>query len=187
MDKWLPDPSIRVTHRRQSSASVDALWQAAQDVKLRDTQMLGRLVRWRIPGTPRDIGFDALFRRQPFLVLDEGEHFLLSGLVGRIWTLRRDYPELSDADEYREWSKRGTARVLFASWVESAGATGAALCSEARVEAFGTQGRVGLTTVRPLVRGASHLIGSDGMAAAVRFAEQGRPSEPRRRRRSAAR
>ena len=47
-----------------------------------------------------------------------------------------------------------------------------ALCSEVRVEAFGRQGRIGLATVRPLVRGFQQLIGSDGIAAAVRRAER---------------
>ena len=51
------------------------------------------------------------------MVLEEGEDGLVSGLVGRIWTLRRDYPQLSDAEEFQHWSQRGTARVLFANWV----------------------------------------------------------------------
>ena len=48
-----------------------------------------RLVRWRIPGIPGDISFDELFRRPPFLLLEEHETSLMSGIVGRIWTLRR--------------------------------------------------------------------------------------------------
>jgi hypothetical protein len=95
--------------------------------------MLGRLVRWRIPGTPADISFDEMFRRPPFLVLDEQpEQALISGLVGRIWTLRRDYPQLTDPEEFRRWSTPGTARVLFANWIEDG-----ALVSETRVEGFG--------------------------------------------------
>jgi hypothetical protein len=140
--------------------------------------MLGRLVRLRIPGLSAGIAFDEMFRRAPFIVLDEGEHFLLSGIVGRIWTLRRDYPALSGPDAFRDYSTRGTVRVLFASWAQdeapgSRGQARAALCSEVRVEAFGTQGRLGLATVRPLVRGFQQLIGSDAITAAVRRAERG--------------
>jgi hypothetical protein len=138
--------------------------------------MLGRLVRWRIPGLGADIAFDEMFRSAPFVVLDEGEQHLLSGIVGRIWTLRRDYPVLPGPGAFREYRTRGTVRVLFATWAQdehsASGRTRGALCSEVRVEAFGPQGRIGLATVRPLVRGFQQLIGSDGITAAVRRAER---------------
>jgi hypothetical protein len=139
--------------------------------------MLGRLVRWRIPGTPADITFDAMFRAAPFIVLDEGDQHLISGIVGRIWTLRRDYPRLEDAEAFHDYDARGTVRVVFATWAHDDG-DGAALCSEVRVQAFGRQGRLGLATVRPLVRGFHHLIGSDGIAAAVSRAEHAERSAP---------
>ncbi len=47
------------------------------------------------------------------------------------------------------------------------------LRSEARVDAFGMQGRLGVRAVRPLVRAFGHLVGSEGIAAAVRLAERG--------------
>ena len=144
---------------------------AAKRVRLADTGRLGRLVRWRIPGLARDQGFDALFRESPFIVLQAGERALVSGLVGRIWTLRRDYPELTGADEFRGWSRRGTARVLFANWVATSGDGRAELCSEARVQAFGVQGRMGLAAVRPLVGRFQGLVGSEGLDAAVKLAE----------------
>jgi hypothetical protein len=172
LDQWLPDPTLRVKHRRESTAPADRLWVAASSVAVGDTGLLGRMVRWRIPGLERGITFDALFREPPFTVLDENQHSLVSGLVGRIWTLRRDYPELSSPEEFRDWSKRGTARVVFANWVEEA-PEGAVLASEARVQAVGSQGRIGVAAVRPLVRGFHNLMGSEGIAAAVRRAEQG--------------
>jgi hypothetical protein len=172
LDQWLADPTLRVKHRRESTASADRLWAAASSVAVGDTGLLGRMVRWRIPGLERGITFDALFREPPFTVLDENQHSLVSGLVGRIWTLRRDYPELSSPEEFRDWSKRGTARVVFANWVEEA-PEGAVLASEARVQAVGSQGRIGVAAVRPLVRGFHNLMGSEGIAAAVRRAEQG--------------
>jgi hypothetical protein len=136
--------------------------------------MLGRLVRWRIPGTPADVSFDEMFRRPPFMVLDEhAEEALISGLVGRIWTLRRDYPELSDPEEFRRWEQPGTARVVFANWMEDTDG-GTALVSETRVQGFGAQGRLGVRAVGPLIRAFQHLVGSDGIEAAVRLAEQSR-------------
>ncbi len=173
LDKWLPNPALRVTHRRESSASAEDLWQAARATRLSDTALLGRLVRWRIPGLGREVGFDELFRQPPFMVLEEAEHMLVSGLVGRIWTVRRDYPQLGSAEEFRSWSRGGTARVVIANWVQPSGGDRWALAAEARVQPIGARGRVGVGAVRPVVRTFEHLVGSDGINAAVRRAERG--------------
>ena len=172
LDHWLPSPTLRVSHRRQSSVTPDELWAAACSVSLHDSGLLGRMVRWRIPGLAHDLSFDHLFRRDPFLVLiGNQKHALLSGLVGRIWTLRRDYPQLSDPEQFRDWSQHGTARVLFANWVEPLAGGGAVLHSETRVHALGTQARIGLGTLRPVVRAFQQLIATDGIEEAVRRAE----------------
>lgn len=170
LDGWLPEPTIRVSHFRRSSADPEALWRAARSVRVRETGLLGRLVQWRIPGTAADLSFDEFFRRTPFCVLEEGELTLVSGIVGRIWTLRRDYPKLASPAEFRSFDTPGTARVVFAMWVAADGA-GARLSAEVRVASVGTQGSLGLTAVRPLVAGFHSLIGSDGLGAAVRKAE----------------
>lgn len=172
LDTWLPETTMRVSHRREAHVSSEALWRAASEVPLTEAGRLGRLIRWRIPGLSPSVTFDALFRQPPFIVLDEGDQCLVSGLVGRIWTLRRDYPQLHSPEEFRDWSKRGTARVVFANWVQD-NEDGAALISEARVEGMGAQGRMGVAAVRPLVRAFQNLVGSEGIAAAVRRAERG--------------
>ena len=137
--------------------------------------MLGPLIRWRIPGTRGDISFAELFQSPPFIVLDSGrDHALVSGLVGRIWTLRRDYPHLADPEEFSAWRNRGTARVVFANWIEPVVDGRCALVSETRVEGFGSQGRLGIAAVRPIVSTFHHLVGSEGIAAAIRLAERER-------------
>jgi hypothetical protein len=171
LDNWLPKATLRVEHRRESTAPADALWEAAKRVRIRDTARLGRLVRWRIPGLENDVTFDSLFREPPFIVLAEGEQCLVSGMVGRIWTLRRDYPRLGSPQEFEHWSERGTARVVFGNWVEPGSDGHGALASEARVQAMGAQGRVGVAAVRPIVRAFQNLVGSEGITAAVRRAE----------------
>ena len=96
--------------------------------------MLGRLIQWRIPGVRPGISYDELFHSPPFTVLQEGEHSLIAGIVGRIWTLRRDYPTLRAPEEFLRWATPGTARVLFANWVEP-GEGGRALRGETRAGA----------------------------------------------------
>jgi hypothetical protein len=170
---------MRVAHRRDSNAKPDRLWEAARAVRVSDAGMLGRLVRWRIPGVPAGITFDRMFREPPFIVLEEdSDGTLVAGLVGRIWTLRRDYPALGDREEFRGWDAPGTARVVFANWVEPTDFGGGALCSETRVQAIGRQGQVGVALVRPLVSAFHHLIGSEGIAEAVRRAEALPPEPP---------
>jgi hypothetical protein len=173
LDAWLPEPALTVSHARHSAAPAQSTWRAAREVSLADTRLLGRLVRWRIPGVPADATFEGVLRSPPFAVLEEAELALLSGVVGRIWTLRRDYPELADPEEFRRWRRAGTARVLFANWVQDGEGNGSVLRSETRVQAFGRQGRLGLAGVRPLIRGFNHLIATDAMAVALRRAEAG--------------
>lgn len=173
LDDWLPRPQVRTRHRRAASAAPGALWDAASHVRLDEAGTLGRVVRWRIPGLPPQRTFRAMFAQEPFTVLAEGERWSVSGLVGRIWTLRRDYPKLHDSNEYGSWDVSGTAKVLFGHWIEPVTADRVALCSEVRVRAIGAQGRLGVAAVRPLVSTFQHLVGSEGIAAAVRQAEQG--------------
>jgi hypothetical protein len=173
LDQWLPDPGLQVAHRREARAPAEQLWESAKRLRVGETAMLGRLIRWRIPGITAEVSFDELFQNPPFILLDgDVEDAMVSGLVGRIWTLRRDYPRLSGPEEFRAWSQRGTARVLFANWIEAGGDGRSALVSETRVEAVGTQGRIGVAAVRPLVRSFHNLVGSDGIEAAVRRAER---------------
>jgi hypothetical protein len=171
LDRWIESPILRVRHERSARVPSERLWEAALSVRLRDTGLLGRLVRWRIPGTEPELEYDRLFRSPPFTVLEERPGLLVSGLVGRIWTPQRDYPLLEDPDAFRDWRRRGTARVLIATWAAADGAGGGRLVSESRVDAFGPQGRLGLAAVRPLVAGFHGLVASDGIAAAVRLAE----------------
>ena len=172
LDRWLSDPSLRVRHRRTGAVDPERLWRAAQGIQLSDTRVMGRLVRWRIPGIPREASFDQLFRNYPFLVLEELELGLVTGLVGKIWTLRRDYPALADPEEFRGWSRRGTVRVLFANWVEPSGDGGAAMISETRVEALGTEGRIGLAAVRPFVAASQQLVATEALEAALERAQR---------------
>jgi hypothetical protein len=166
LDAWLPDPDIRSRHRRAAPGASDAeLWQAAEGVRIGETRALGRLVRWRIPGTQAQTTYRDLFRSPPFLELEEGPTWSVSGLAGRIWTLERDYPRLTSPDEFRDWDARGTARVLFAHWVEDG-----ALHSESRVQATSAGAGVRLRALWAVVGRFERLIGGEALALAARRA-----------------
>ncbi len=171
LDDWLPDPAVRVAHRRAARAAPQALWEAAAQVRLDDTRVLGQLVRWRIPGLAADLRYVDLLRNEPFVVLERTERTLLSGLCGRIWTLRRDYPTLDGPEAFRAFDQPGTVRVLYASWVTET-ETGATLAAEVRVSPTDARGRLGLTAVRPLIGAFQGLIASEALTAAVRTAER---------------
>jgi hypothetical protein len=170
LDDWMPRPTVRVAHHRDSVAPADRLWHEASMLELDDCAALGRLVRWRIPGLGPGLTFDRMLREPPFVLLHESSHRVLSGLAGRIWTLRRDYPDLSGPDAYRAWQTSGTARVLFCVWVDSA-ASGSRLSVEVRVQALGIKGRVGVTALGPLIHSCEHLLSAEALRAAAHRAE----------------
>jgi hypothetical protein len=171
LDRWLPDATVRTEHRRTAAAAPDALWRAAQEIRIADTRTLGRLVRWRIPGTPARRRYDQLFRGYPFTVLDQGERHLVSGLCGRIWTVDRDYPRLAGPDEFTAWDQPCTVRVLFAHWVTPAGDGRAQLSSEARVEAVDRQASVRLKALWTVIGRFEPLVGAEPLKLAARRAE----------------
>ena len=171
LSRWLSDPVLRSVHRREAPARPAALWSAAGTVTLSDCRVLGRLVRWRIPGLPADLSYRELFRADPFVLLEETGSSSVSGLCGRIWTLRRDYPHLDAPDAFVDWDAPGTVRVLFAHWVEPAGEDRAALVSQVHIAAIDSAARRGLRLVRPLISAFERLIDSEPLAIAAQRAE----------------
>jgi hypothetical protein len=172
LDDWLPKPAVRTRHRREAAADPASLWDAASTVRLDETRALGRVVRWRIPGVAADQTYRAMFAREPFTVLAEGEHWSVSGLVGRIWTMRRDYPPLSGAEEFASWDRAGTARVLFAHCVEPAGERRSALVSEGRAVPIGGGAALRLRGLWTVMAPFERLIGGEALALAARRAER---------------
>jgi hypothetical protein len=175
LDRWLPEPAIRTHHRRASFADPTRLWHAARTLRLSDAQLLGRLIRWRIPGTGADQSFDQLFRTYPFTVLEEDEGLLISGLCGRIWTLARDYPNLAGPQGFRDWDTSGTVRVLFAHWVERGEGDEFELVYEARVQPVDPRAERRLRVLWALVGPFEARAGTEALKAAVRRAENSGP------------
>jgi hypothetical protein len=175
LDRWLPEPAIRTRHRRASLVDPTRLWSAALTLGLSDTPLLGRLIRWRIPGTSADQSFDELFRTYTFIVLEEDEGLLISGMCGRIWTVARDYPDLAGPEAFRDWDRSGTVRVLFAHWVEPGEDDALELVSEARVQPVDPRAHRRLRLLWALVGPFEGLVGTEALKAAVRRAENAAP------------
>jgi hypothetical protein len=171
LDAWLPGAAVRTHHRRTAAAAPDALWRAAMQVRLAETRTLGRLVRWRIPGTPPRQTYERLFRTYPFTVLEEGERHLVSGLCGRIWTLQRDYPPLAGPDEFRAWDQPGTVRVIFAHWVVESGDGQVELCSEARVGPVDRASALRLRALWAVIGRFEPLVAAEPLSLAASRAE----------------
>jgi hypothetical protein len=188
LDRWLPRPAIRTYHRCASTVGADELWQAALGLRLSDTRALGRLVRWRIPGTAEDQSFGELLRAYPFTILEEDENLLVSGLCGRIWTLARDYPTLAGAAAFRDWHEPGTVRVALAHWTAPCSDGRAEVASEARVQPVDLAAARRLRMLWRVVGPFDRLVGAEALTTAVRRAEgnHARQTAPRTRGRRGA-
>jgi hypothetical protein len=169
LDAWIDDPLVRTHHRRQSGASAQALWSAAGAVRLRECRVLGRLIRARIPGLTADMTFDELFHGDPFTVLEAGPTHLLSGLCGRIWTVRGDFTVLDDPREFPTWHVPGNARVLFASWAAPT-AGGSELVSEVRVAAVDRRASAYVRGMGPFIAAFQSLVAKEPLTIAARRA-----------------
>jgi hypothetical protein len=170
LDRWLGPPARRSSYERTARVGADALWQAAIGVRLRDCRLLGRLVRVRLGIADGSLTFAELFRTPPFLALEDGPRCELSGVCGRIWTPRAELATLADPGEFVGWDEPGTARVLFAHWVESR-EDGAVLRSEVRVSAVDRRAAFFLRALEPFIFAFQGLIGAEPLALAVRRAE----------------
>lgn len=177
LDHWLPQAAIRTDHRCTSTVNADDLWHAALGLRLSDTRTLGRLVRWRIPGTAADQSFGELLRAYPFTVLEEDRNLLISGLCGRIWTFARDYPALAGPAGFRDWREAGTVRVAFAHWTSPSADGRAELASEARVQPVDRAAAVRLRVLWRVVGPFDRFVGPEALTTAVRRAEANRARE----------
>jgi len=171
LDRWLSEAVVATSHRRESTASVATLWQAAACVRLRDSRLLGRLVGLKIANVEPHTTFATMFRSPPFVLLEEGEAFALSGLCGRIWAVRGDVGKLTSPEDFRDWREPGTARVLFAHWAQ-ARERGSTLHSEVRVATVDRRATLYMRALEPFIAAFQGLVGREALALAVRRAER---------------
>jgi hypothetical protein len=112
LDTWLPDYHVCSRQRRVSRASPAALWDAAAHTRIRDTRMLRPLIGARLGpnAPPADTTFRELFRTGIFTLLEEGDHYSISGIAGCLWLPRGEYARFESAADYKEYEPPGRAK-----------------------------------------------------------------------------
>lgn len=171
---WLPGHHARLCQARASTATPDELWAAAQTVQLRDAPRLNRLIRWRLGkhAPAPEVTFEEFFRTGIFMLLEEGERLYISGVAGRIWTPSGDYAQLETAGEYREYTRRGSAKVVLKTEVREH-ERGSEIVNEAWIWCADRRTLLVFKPFWQVVRPFARFIYTEGLAAAVRRAEQG--------------
>jgi hypothetical protein len=170
LDRWLEDPQVRTRHSREARAGVEGLWREAMGVALGDCRLLGRVVSRRLGIEDPSMTFAELFGAAPFVLLEQGPGWTLSGLCGRIWSVRGELGRVDGPDAFHGWDEAGTVRVLFAHWAAPR-ASGATLHSEVRVSPVDRRAALRLTALEPFIAAFQSLIGREALALAVRRAE----------------
>jgi hypothetical protein len=112
LDSWLPDYHVRAVQRRRSRAGADELWDAAEHTRIRDTRMLRPLIGARLGphAPPADATFRELFRTGIFTLLEEGDHYSISGVAGCLWAPRGEYARFESAADYKQYEQAGRAK-----------------------------------------------------------------------------
>jgi hypothetical protein len=172
LDAWLPDPHARTRHSRSSPAPPERLWAAAEGVRVRDTVTLRPLIMLRFGGDSPSVNttFRELFRRPPFVLLDEGDRWSASGVAGRLWARRGGLARLEGPEEYRAWELPGTARVAVLNSVRARPDGGSEIVTETRVRCVDRRALLRFRPYWAVVGPFSRFIRIDLLAAAVRRA-----------------
>jgi hypothetical protein len=112
LDSWLPDYQVRSLQRRACRADADRLWSAAAQTQIRDTRVLRPLIGARLGphAPPAQTTFRELFRSGIFTLLEEGDHYSISGIAGCLWSPRGDYARFESAADYKEYEPPNRAK-----------------------------------------------------------------------------
>ena len=115
LNLWLDRPALRIVHRRASRASAEQLWSAALEIELGEVGCWGGSFAGASPALAAEQSVRAAFRYPaPFL----GTRAARKAEPARAWSVRSGpaarLPRAGGPEEFRDWSRRGTARVVFA-------------------------------------------------------------------------
>jgi hypothetical protein len=179
IDELLPAPHFREHHERRIAAPPAAVWDAMQDLRLRDLALsralMGiRLLPARLAGrkqASRMVESRLLDGGPVTLLASDPDHAVLGGGVMQPWKLTGgEEPPALDAPALQAFSEPGWVKVGFDFVIEPSGA-GTRVTTETRVTATDprTRARFGLYWL--FVRAGSGLIRRDMLRAVARRAE----------------
>jgi hypothetical protein len=179
IDELLPAPHFREHHERRIAAPPAAVWDAMQELRLRDLALsralMGvRLLPARLAGrkqASRMVESRLLDGGPVTLLASDPDHAVLGGGVMQPWKLTGgEEPPALDAPALQAFSEPGWVKVGFDFVIEPSGA-GTRVTTETRVTATDprTRARFGLYWL--FVRAGSGLIRRDMLRAVARRAE----------------
>jgi hypothetical protein len=125
---------MRAVYRRVSSATPDALWDAAGRTRISESRILRPLIGARLGpnAPPADTTFRKLFRTGIFTLLQEGDRYSISGVAGCLWAPRGEYARFESADDYRQYETPGRAKAAVLTLVQEH-SRGSEIVTEIRV------------------------------------------------------
>jgi hypothetical protein len=179
IDELLPAPDFRERHERRIAAPPAAVWEAMQELRLRDLALSRALMGIRLLPA-RLAGRRAASRMVDRRLLDGGpatllasdpDHAVLGGGVMQPWKLTagEEPPEL-DVPALQAFSEPGWVKVGFDFVIEPTGA-GSRVSTETRVTATDARTRARFGLYWLFVRTGSGLIRRDMLRALARRAE----------------
>lgn len=179
IDELLPAPHFRERHERRIAAPPAAVWEAVEQLRLRDLAlsralMAIRLLPARLAGREHVSRMvdSRLLDGGPVAVLDsDPDRAVLGGGVMQPWKLTggEEPPEL-DAPAIQAFAKPGWVKVGFDLVIEPTGA-GSRVSTETRVTATDARTRARFGLYWLFIRAGSGLIRRDMLRAVARRAE----------------
>jgi len=179
LDDLLPAPHFRERHHRDIDAPAAAVWEALQELRLRDAAlskalMSLRLAPARLAGRPLAPMIDGRF-------LEEGPVPVLASAFGRTvvaggamqpWKLTGgEEPPILDAAELRAFAEPGWVKTAVDFVLQPHG-TGTRLTTETRITATDPRTRATFGRYWLVIRAGSGLIRHDMLRAVARRAER---------------
>jgi hypothetical protein len=115
--------------------------------------------------------FREVLRAPPFVLLDEGERWSISGLAGRLWAPDADFAALTTAEQFRAFAEPGLAKVAMLVRVLPREASRSEIEVLARVWCTSDEARARFAPLWALVAPFARLIPGQALEPAVRAAE----------------
>jgi hypothetical protein len=141
---------------------------------LRETRTLRPIIAWRLgryaPGA--DTPLRSVLASHPFHLLAEQGMVSVSGMAGKLWSLRDTFVRFDGADGFRDWAEPGFCKVVVRHEVRPEGGGGSAIDSEVRIWCTSRGAQVHFRPYWAFIGPFSRFIGSELLSAAVRRAER---------------